>query len=336
MEAALYDPTEGFYQRHEIGADGEFVTSPHVSPAFGILLTRQLGDVWEGLGRPDPFTVIELGAGDGTLARRVIETASAVPAFARALRYVAVERSEGARRGLEASGFDARASLRDAPTRVVGCIVANELLDNLPFHRLRERNGGSVEVFVGLNGETFVEVEAEPTKEALDALRSPLGPGEERPVAPGALALVRDIASAVERGYAFLFDYGFTAGEKAPPIRSYRAHRLLFDVLEDPGGRDVTAGVDFAAVAEEAQRAGLAVFGPVRQKQALEALGLAEWTNAVRTRRAEAERAGDARASIRLRNERARAELLTDPDHLGSLRLLALATPALPRPRAIP
>jgi SAM-dependent MidA family methyltransferase len=174
------------------------------------------------------------------------------------------------------------------------------------------------------------------TPEALAALRSPLAAGEERPVSPDAIALVGEIASVLDKGYGFLFDYGFVSGEAPPKVRSYRAHRILFDVLEDPGERDVTAGADFGAIAEEARRAGLLAFGPVRQAEALHALGLGEWKNAVKTRWADAERTGDARAGLRLRTELTRADLLADPEHLGSLRLLVLATQGLSRPRAIP
>jgi SAM-dependent MidA family methyltransferase len=72
MEWALYDPEEGFYARLPVGEQGHFVTSPHLSPVFGRLLARQVAEFWELLDRPSPFDVIEVGAGDGTLARQIL------------------------------------------------------------------------------------------------------------------------------------------------------------------------------------------------------------------------------------------------------------------------
>src|SRR5688572_621007 len=87
MEAALYDPDHGFYAVPRIGGDGHFVTSPHVSPAFGELVARQVAESWDSLGKPDPFTVVELGAGDGTLGRGILASLAKVPDLASATRY---------------------------------------------------------------------------------------------------------------------------------------------------------------------------------------------------------------------------------------------------------
>src|SRR4051794_25999276 len=91
MEEALYDPHGGFYSRSSVGESGDFVTSPHVSPAFGVLMARQLEELWELLDKPDPFWTVEVGAGDGTLAGQILDFAS--PALRASLRYLAVERS---------------------------------------------------------------------------------------------------------------------------------------------------------------------------------------------------------------------------------------------------
>src|SRR5688500_1546784 len=98
MEVALYDPEGGFYTRPPVGeAAGHFVTSPHVSGAFGVLLARQVGQAWDLLGKPSQITVLEVGAGDGTLGRQILEGVRVVPELEGALRYVAVERGVGAR-----------------------------------------------------------------------------------------------------------------------------------------------------------------------------------------------------------------------------------------------
>lgn len=330
MEAALYDPDHGFYARAAIGRDGHFVTSPHVSTVFGDLLARQLAECWERLGRPDPFTVVELGAGDGTLARRVLRAVTPVPELASALRYLAVERTPGQAETLTGAGLEVTDSLASAAP-LTGCVIANELLDNVPFHRLRRRGGEPVEVLVGAEGDGLVEVEGSPTPEALAALTSPLADGEERPVSPQAVAIIRDIAETLTRGYAFLFDYGFVEGEVPGPVHAYRGQRVLAKVLEDPGGRDVTAAVDLAALVTHARTGGMQVWGPITQRDALLALGYRLWEQGTRSRQVGA----DGRTAARLYEERSRASILIDPAKLGGLYLLALGTADLPPPAAV-
>jgi SAM-dependent MidA family methyltransferase len=334
METALYDPSDGFYARPRVGEGGDFVTSPHVSTAFGALLARQVGQVWDLTGRPPLLTVAEAGAGDGTLARQILEGAQAVPDLAASLRYVALERSPGARFALAALPLELHGSLEDLEP-FEGCILANELLDNLPFRRLRRRGGRTVEVRVGASNGRLVEVEAEAPIELLSLLPRPLEKErEERPVSPHALGFVRQVARVLRRGYCFLFDYGFAGGEMAGPVHAYRRHHVLADVLEDPGSRDVTAAVDFEALAVEARRFKLSVWGPISQREALLGLGFRTWVSGLRHRQAELQLARRAREVARVYSERQRASILIDPDKLGGLRVLVFGTEGLPPPAA--
>lgn len=330
MEEALYDPDEGFYERAAVGPEADFVTSPHVSPAFGALVARQLGECWELLGRPDPYRVAEVGAGDGTLARQVLAEVRGVPELEAALAYRGVERSAAARGAME--DLEVVPDLGAAGGAHV--ILANELLDNLPFHRLRGTANGVVEVLVGLDGDRFVEVEAAPTLEAAAALRGEPGPGQERTSSPALLRFVGEVAAAVERGYAFLFDYGFGPGEPPGEVHGYLAQRVTGDVLDAPGTRDITAAVDLPAVAAEAQRLGLTTWGPVTQREALLGLGMRLWIQGLRRRAAEAEGREDHRETRRLFEAISRASMLVDEDKLGRLKLLVLGTQGLPAPAA--
>jgi SAM-dependent MidA family methyltransferase len=143
------------------------------------------------------------------------------------------------------------------------------------------------------------------------------------------------VAGALDLGYAFLIDYGFTAEERAAPVHAYRDHRVLADVLDDPGSRDVTVAVDLDAVAAAAREAGLQVWGPVSQRDALLALGYRTWSSGLRARQAQAEEDGDWREANRLFAERSRAGILIDEGKLGGLHLLAMATPGLEPPAAV-
>jgi SAM-dependent MidA family methyltransferase len=333
MERALYDPDGGFYQRPRVGQEGDFVTSPHVSAAFGALLGRQVGQIWDLLEKPPVLTVAEVGAGDGTLAGQILDTVRAVPELAGSVRYVALERSRAGRFALSALPLELQTDLEDMEP-FEGCVLANELLDNLPFRRLRRRNGRTVEVRVGSLGGSLVEVETEAPTELLALLPRPLEEDEERPVSPHALALVRQLARVLRRGYCFLFDYGFSKGEKPGPVHAYRRHRVLADVLEDPGSRDITAAVDLEAIAVEARRFKFSVWGPISQREALLGLGFRTWMSGQRSRQAELQLARRSRDATRLYSERQRASILVDPDKLGGLRVLVFGTKGLPPPAA--
>jgi SAM-dependent MidA family methyltransferase len=160
--------------------------------------------------------------------------------------------------------------------------------------------------------------------------------GDERPVSLAAQELVRDLAAALERGYAFLIDYGFGPGRERPgPVHAYRGQEVLAEVLPEPGSRDVTAGVDWEAIARVAREAGLQVWGPVPQREALLALGYRMWSAGTRRRQTEAREAGEERAAVRLYGARSRASILIDPAKLGGLGVLAMGTEGLPPPAAV-
>jgi SAM-dependent MidA family methyltransferase len=325
MDMALYGPG-GFYQEPPVGEGGHFVTSPHVHPVFGKLLASGLAAMWEALDRPDPFDVVEIGAGDGTLAEQLLDAFSGVP-----VRYTAVERSAGSRARLGRLPVRVAAAIEDLEPGLTGCVLANELLDNLPFHRIRRNNRGLVEVRVGLVDDRLVEVEVA-CPPHLEAAGQVLRPGQEAAVSLEALSLVRRITAALSGGYVLLIDYGHASGRPAGPVHGYRAHRVVGEVLDEPGSADITAGVDFRAAAAEAKRCGLTVLGPTTQSKALEALGYRRWSEEERDRQGELLRTGGGTEAVRTWAARSRASLLVDPAGLGRLQWLALATSGLAWP----
>jgi len=326
MEEALYGEG-GFYAQPPVGARGHFVTSPHVHPVFATLLARALREAWETLGRPDPFPVVELGAGDGTLARALLDALADLP-----VRYAAVERSPGAREALRRLPLAAVVEEigRAGPIRD-GVVLANELLDNLPFRLVRRRPEGMVEVLVGEGSAGLVEVEV-PCPPELAAIAPNLAPGEEAAIPTGGLALVDALAGILVRGYALLIDYGSAEGGSPGPVHGYRGHRVVERVLDDPGRSDVTAGVDFRAVSDRARAAGLRVLGLLDQRQALLALGFEGWIREQLRRQRELLDQGRGLEAVRAWGGRSRATLLVEPTGLGRLRWLVLATPGLPAP----
>jgi len=314
MERALYGPG-GYFEGTPVGARGDFVTSPHVHPIFGELLGRAVRGMHGSLGRPAPFRIAEVGAGDGTLARQLIDALADL-----APTYVGVELGAGARASLGAiDGLGVRAEL-DAPADVV---IANELLDNLPFRLVRDGR----EVRIAVEGDRFVEMLAEPDEDVIAAAG---GPGE-RVIPDGAHAFVDRLASILARGYALLIDYG-GIGTTGGPVHGYRDHRVVEDVLHAPGSTDITSGVDFGSLASYAERRGLTAFPSVTQQAALMSLGFEGWFRSELERQQDLLQARVGLEAVRTWSGRSRATILIDPAALGRLRWLVLATPGLPPP----
>lgn len=319
MELALYHPRHGFFATAPI--EHHFVTSVHISPMFAALLAVQVQQAWEHLGRPEQFTLVDVGAADGALLDAVVRRLEGL-----SVRAVAVESSDRARSRAAARGLQTLPRLDDMQS-FVGVVIGNEVLDNLPFRRMRRRNGTVREVMVATDGTRLIESEA-PCAEA----------GGDRTgewtVSPGAVSVIRALAERMDAGYAFFFDYGFTADEPAEPIRGYRAHRLVEDVLAAPGATDITGPVDFDALVAAARDNGLQAWGPVTQRRALMALGYRRLMAEAAREQRNQEVSGDWAGAVREFAARGQASMLIDPAGLGSHKVLAIGTPGLPEPLA--
>ena len=316
MELALYGPG-GYYEHPPVGDPGDFVTSPHVHPVFGSLLAIAIHSMHRTLGSPAPLRIVEAGAGDGTLAVQVLAGLDDLD-----VDYTAVEVSHGARDALDAVG-----GLRVAED-VAGephVLIANELLDNLPFRRVR----GDKEVRVDVdNGGRFVESET-----SWDGAPGPAG--QETIDHTGALAFIDRLASVLTRGYAVLIDYG-DAGSASDGVHGYRDHKVIEDVISDPGSVDITAGIDFSAISRRAEERGLLAYPTVSQHDALRSLGLDDWLRDERDRQVAMLDAHEGLEAVRTWGGRSRATLLVDPAALGRLRWLVLASKDLPAPDWLP
>ncbi|HSL16075.1 MAG TPA: SAM-dependent methyltransferase [Actinomycetota bacterium] len=326
MDLALYGQG-GFYDDPPVGRVGDFVTSPHIHWWFAYAVAKALGELHEALGDPSPARVVEVGAGDGTLARTLLD----IVRDAGPVDYVAVERSAGAIELLRelpvrtATALDDVAPIRDAT------VFANELLDNLPFRRVRRRDGGLVEVRIDALGHAFVEREV-PAEEDLRADAGSAGGHDETIVPTGALAFIDELARVCERSYVLLIDYAEADVPSSDRVHGYRDHRVVADVLSNPGTTDITAGVNLDAVAARASADGLDVLGRVSQRDALVALGFRGWAERQRERQASLLADGRDVEATRCWESRSRATLLLEPAGLGRLSWLLLATPGLPRP----
>jgi SAM-dependent MidA family methyltransferase len=269
MRLALYHPSLGYYSRlRGFGAEGDFTTSPEVSPVFGQLLARQACDVWQFLGEPKPFRVLELGAGSGALAFELLRHLPfahyAIEELSPSLRQVQQDRL---------LGLPATWDSREQPHLV----IANEVLDAQPVHRLTVRGGILRELRVGRNFE-WVETEAPAEAHAYFKRLGLLPPeGTVTEVNLGLGEWVKQLAARLGRGMALILDYGYTAetlfSRPMGTLLTYYRHTLGSDPLVRLGEQDISVHVDFTTLATAAHQAGLQVLGVISQATFLRNLG---------------------------------------------------------------
>ncbi|MFO1055769.1 MAG: SAM-dependent methyltransferase [Dongiaceae bacterium] len=337
MAEALGHPEHGYYRQGErLGAAGDFVTAPEISQMFGELIGLWLVDQWTRLGEPAAVRLAELGPGRGTLMADALRAARLRPAFLAALSLHLVEssrslRAEQAARlaGLLPEGAAPawHESLAEIPADGPLLLVANEFFDALPVHQLVRAGGGWRERGVGLDAEgrlCFALLPAGPAAALLPPAAAAAAPeGAVLELCPAGLALAAAVARRVvgAGGAALIVDYGH-AGGFGDTLQAVRRHRRV-SPLDAPGETDLTAHVDFAALAAAARSAGAAVFGPVGQGPLLLGLGLQQRAATLTARGNPAQRAAIEAAGRRL----------CDPGEMGTLfKALAIAAPGAAAP----
>jgi SAM-dependent MidA family methyltransferase len=296
MEHALYHPEHGYYSAADqrSGRAGDFFTSVDVGPLFGEMIAAQLAEMWEVLRArgAEAFDLVEAGAGNGRLARDVMDAAARhYPEFYRRIRLTLVERSARARQAQAATlgpHVDRVAALcTTLPAGITGAIYANELLDALPVHVVTLTPEGLREVVVseqdGALVESLAPVSAPAIHEYLRAAGATVEAGARVEAPLAASAWVEEAAGSLRDGFLLLFDYGrearelYSSAHPAGTLTAYRGHRAEAGAwLATPGERDLTAHVDLTAVRRAAERCGLVTLGVLDQTYFLLSLGLAE------------------------------------------------------------
>jgi SAM-dependent MidA family methyltransferase len=291
MERALYEPGLGYYSAglHKLGASGDFVTAPELGSLFAACLARQVSELADTLG---DYNVLEIGPGSGKLA---VDLMRALPPEHWPAHYLILETSADLRRlqreriEAEGPGWLDRVSWLDAPPREPwrGLLLANEVIDALPAERFRATVGAPEQFCVGIDGDAFAW-SRRPAPPELDravrhveaAIGRPFPPGYCSEIRPRLPAWLRATTGQLEQGLALFVDYGYPRGEYYLPERTdgtlmchYR-HRAHDDVFFWPGLQDITAWVDFTALAEAAEACGLEVTGYASQAMFLLGCGL--------------------------------------------------------------
>ena len=338
MELCLYDPTHGYYSRNaeQFGKAGDFYTSSDVHAVFGRLMARQFDQMWRALGSPEKITIVELGPGRGLFAQDVLDWSERkFPEFFRAVRWVLVEASPALRQRMEAtlarhiergiatliapdgvwvaqrfSAANNSLSQTGALAPEVPTILfANEFFDALPVEILSPQGT----LHIDTREERFVETwtPSSPAElEFLDRHSIHPEPGERVEAPLSAQHYMRQIASTINRGLLIVIDYGYTraeqlAGRHRGTLKAIRKHSVSSNPYEAPGEQDITADVNFTALAAAAEPQGMQTQKLITQSQFLMGIG-------------EATQFSDAFEDCRLPQERAKV----------ALQLKHLVTPA--------
>jgi SAM-dependent MidA family methyltransferase len=311
MDISLYHPELGYYARaaQKSGRAGDFFTSVDVGPIFGTLLAKQFAEMWQilqlgsdprtGPGVTPQFDLVEAGAGNGRLARDVLDAAERTyPDFYRAIRLSLVEQSPTARAGqIDTLGPHAPLLVHTGsalPDAITGVLYANELLDALPTHAVVMTDSGLREVFIdvaddssagaaeGRFVERFEELSTPRIAEYLARAGAEMRVGWRAEVNLAAEEWTKSAAASLRHGFLVLIDYGhderelYDTSHSSGTLTSYKQHSQLADFLQAPGETDITAHVDLSAVTRTAEHAGLDVLARLDQTYFMLGLGITE------------------------------------------------------------
>lgn len=314
MNLALGHPQHGYYMKRDpFGQGGDFTTAPEISQIFGELIGAWAADIWAQMGRPEKFILLECGPGRGTLMADALRATRRVPGFHGAARIVLMEMSLKLRdRQVQAladydvawvDGLDDRLiAMTDMP---VICI-ANEFLDALPVRQFVRHEGVWHERVIGVVDGALAFGLSPPVDAPSDGAQDGI-----YEIAPARNAFVRDLSARLARGggAALLIDYGYERSAPGDTLQAVKDHEFA-PVLADIGDADLTAHVDFQAIAQAA--GGMAVYGPAGQGDFLRNLGIGIRAEMLKAR-------GDAAAID------SAVRRLTDAGEMGSLfKVMAL------------
>ena len=275
MELVLYDPLEGYYTsgRAGVGREGDFFTNVSIGPVFGTVLAGQFLEMWEALGRPPEFHLVEQGANDGRLSSDILKALSETPLAGVPLTIIEPASILREKQATTLAGFDVHwvESPKNLDT-FDGVHFSNELFDALPFDILEARAGAWHELQVHANEDGFF-FKASP--HPIQTHLPPRPEGYRTELRRHQRALLKTLSARLRRGFLLAIDYGMPRSELLAPHRSggtlacYSQHRRDENPLKMLGDKDITAHVDFTALAQDAAACGLSLEGYTDQHRFL-------------------------------------------------------------------
>jgi len=293
MTEALYHPEFGYYNRADLvrwGRQGDYRTSPERSELFAATFARYFASLYEQLGQPAEFNIVEMGAGNGEFAAGALaKLKQSFPNLFNATKYLIIEESQASRQVAKERLFEFRDRVAFAVNEELspcqsGILFTNELLDAFPVHRLTVRGGELKEFFVSIDDEgKFVWVVDKPASEELIEACPSLTEGQIVELNLSIAEWFKKVAAMLATGYVVTVDYGGPASELFSAehrpngtIRAFRRHEFIDDVLSDPGDCDITCSVNWTVVESEGKKHGFDVTQFTRLDRFLMQAGILE------------------------------------------------------------
>ena len=325
MQICLYSPKGGFYSTRANRINTEFGTSPTSHPLFGTLIAKQLKQMWEILEFPSPFQIIEVGSGDGALARSIVDEIQLLdPDFSNALQYVATDYEPWWPDSLnESLGWNGEAQNNRANKNITGCILCNELVDNFPFHQFAIQDGLVKEVYVTTSDTGFTEILDIPSSplitNRLKSLNLNLPEGYRGEINLGIDSWMAQVFETLDRGFTLSIDYGelskdlYSSKYSNGTLMCYNQHQYTNNPYQNIGSQDITSFVDFTSLMKAGEKQGFITQGYALQRRFLENLGFYSYLDSL-----------DAKELSYARKELSRIAMKTliDPDDYGDFKVL--------------
>jgi SAM-dependent MidA family methyltransferase len=307
MAACLYEPGLGYYTSpgKKVGAEGDFYTSSNVHQVFGRLIAREIRCMWQSMGEPGRFEIVEVGAGNGRLAADVMDTLAEIDRrFYDAVTFRLIEaeptlkelQQEMLAPHLAKVAWSEPADLAEGRLTFSGCLYSNELIDSFPVHLVEMTGAGLREVYVSAQGDDLGESLAEPSTPELEGYLQRLGitlcEGQRAEINLAARSWLKAVARAVTRGFVLTIDYGYHAAELYAPLRKngtllcYHRHTIEENPYIRLGLQDMTSHVDFTTLVIDGEDLGLSKVWFGEQYRFLMGAGMLEELMALEARAA--------------------------------------------------
>ena len=344
MQICLYSPKGGFYSTRANRINTEFGTAPTSHPLFGTLIAKQLKQMWEILDFPSTFQVIEVGSGDGALARSIVDEIQLLDSnFSTALQYVATDYEPWWPNSLnESLGWNGEAQ-NSRPNKkeitwgvnrvkaegvnpfknITGCILCNELVDNFPFHQFAIQDGLVKEVYVTTSDKGFTEILDIPSSplitNRLKSLNLDLPEGYRGEINLGIDSWMAEVFKTLNQGFTLSIDYGelskdlYSSKYSSGTLMCYNQHQYTNNPYQNIGSQDITSFVDFTSLMKAGEKQGFTTQGYTLQRKFLENLGFYSYLDSLDTKELSYARKELSRIAMKT---------LIDPDDYGDFKVL--------------
>ena len=344
MQICLYSPKGGFYSTRANRINTEFGTAPTSHPLFGTLIAKQLKQMWEILDFPSTFQVIEVGSGDGALARSIVDEIQLLDSnFSTALQYVATDYEPWWPNSLnESLGWNGEAQ-NSRPNKkeitwgvnrvkaegvnpfknITGCILCNELVDNFPFHQFAIQDGLVKEVYVTTSDKGFTEILDIPSSplitNRLKSLNLDLPEGYRGEINLGIDSWMAEVFKTLNQGFTLSIDYGelskdlYSSKYSNGTLMCYNQHQYTNNPYQNIGSQDITSFVDFTSLMKAGEKQGFTTQGYALQRRFLENLGFYSYLDSLDTKELSYARKELSRIAMKT---------LIDPDDYGDFKVL--------------